>query len=73
MKWLILTALTLSAGTAEARWVVRYDWIEPPFRAPVIVQTQTQMLERLCNLELPTFSMRESEIRALRCALRYRR
>ena len=39
MRLALLLLLALAATPADARWVVRYDWVEPiiPFYSPVLL------------------------------------
>lgn len=70
---LLLGLLALAIGgawrPASARWVVRYQWIEPERRFVSPVQTRAELRYRLCWLESGAHGYREAEAAAIRCRL----
>jgi hypothetical protein len=66
--------LVLMLGSAQARWIVTYQWRQPE---PRFIEprppTRAEMREQLCDLESGARGYRAAEAAALRCALRYRR
>lgn len=72
MRAALAIALLLLTAPAQARWIVRYQWVEPEPRFIEYAPTRADLRYQLCNLETPAQGYREAEARAIRCALRTR-